>query len=132
MERKDFRSKYLYSLLLTVLGCLVVFTAIISFIFGSLDQLMDIVQHDNADVVIFNMLISFFKQSLLVMLGVLVYFIGMIWNIVVSFQRGIFQKSYIGFIVLAGWLVSIFIPGIGWLVSIGTQIYGWIKGSEGM
>ena len=131
MNRKDFRKQYVLSILLTVLAALILFVAIVLFIFGPMTQIVESTKNKNELNGLLNMILLFLKNSWLGVFGCIVYLIGVIWNCWVSFKRGeTLNNLLLGKVVTSGWVLTMVVPFVGWIFSGVIQTYGWREGSK--
>lgn len=134
MNKNKFKFHYLLSLLLSLIGSVIFFAAIIIFLFFSSGEIkQEFLNPNSTDASMTQMLMNivweFLFKSLYAITGLSIYAVGIIWNIIISFIRGETQKDHsLGIAVSIGWLASLFVPILGLIVSIGIQIWGYFKG----
>lgn len=136
MNAKQFKLQYLWSLGLTVLAVFIFVAAIMMFLYSSGSELTKNLEHamNNPELmaqVIWNIISHLLLNSVYAILAIVLYWTGVIWNIVVAVRRSNTQNDYsLSIIVIVGWVASILFPIVGFLMSFVTQIWGWFKGGQ--
>jgi len=123
-------------MLLSFFGSVVFIVAIMFFLFNSTSQIGNEIFNPNATdassvQAMLNVMWDFIFKSIYAIIGMGMFTIGMIWNIVISFMRGAVQNNHVlGVMVTLGWIMAMFLPVLGLLASAVIQIWAWFQGSK--
>ena len=134
MDKHQFKIYYLLSLILSIVGSVLFMASIVMFLFYSTTTLLNEIKFNNLNQdlnIVLNVIWAFLWQSTIGLIGIVLYFIGMIWNLVISFMRADTQDDHkLTFVVTSGWLMLFVLPVVGFPISLALQIWGWFIGGK--
>lgn len=136
MNREKFRYHYLMSIGLTILATVIIFAAIMFLLFSAGSTIGQEILNPNSNPDTFiksmaSVIWDILFKSVYCLIGIALYIVGTVWNIIISYMRAVTQKNQmLTVVVTVGWLALFLFPVIGFLISMILQVWAWFLGGK--